>query len=131
MLLTTWQLLLLSLQTYASLNKRTVTANSKRAERPFLFDLNTHVKVESENDFQELRKHIGIWKKRFPMFVHDVRRIEQIVEHHIKNHSIALVNYRQTHGKNHLAQAQTELDEINRVVATVEKIELMAMLSRG
>ena len=28
-------------------------------------------------------------------------------------------------------EAQHELDEINRVIGTVEKIELMAMLTRG
>jgi phosphoserine aminotransferase len=30
-----------------------------------------------------------------------------------------------------LEKAQQEIDSINRVIATVEKIELMAMLSRG
>ena len=65
------------------------------------------------------------------MFKYDVNRIEAIVENHIKNYSMALIMHRQTHGKSHLAQAQHELDEINRVVGTVEKIELMAMLSRG
>jgi len=88
------------------------------------------VKIESEKDFNELRKQFGVWRKRFPMFVHDVKKIESIVEEHIKQHSIALVNYRQTHGKNYIQQAQQEIDSINRVVLTVEKIELMAMLSQ-
>jgi hypothetical protein len=65
------------------------------------------------------------------MFTHDVNRIEAIVENHIKNYSMALIMHRQTHGKSHLAQAQHELDEINRVIGTVEKIELMSLLSRG
>ena len=88
------------------------------------------MKIESEKDFNELRKQFGVWRKRFPMFVHDVKKIESIVEEHIKQHSIALVNYRQTHGKNYIQQAQQEIDSINRVVLTVEKIELMAMLSQ-
>ena len=89
------------------------------------------MQIESDKDFPELRKQFNVWRKRFPMFKHDVKRIETIVEQHIKNHSIALMMHRQTHGKSHLAQAQTEIDAINRVIATVEKIELMAMLSRG
>jgi hypothetical protein len=89
------------------------------------------MQIESDKDFPELRRQFNTWRKRFPMFKHDVTRIEAIVENHIKNHSIALMMHRQTHGKRHLAQAQTEIDAINRVIATVEKIELMAMLSRG
>jgi hypothetical protein len=88
------------------------------------------VKIESEKDFNQLRKQFSVWRKRFPMFVHDVKKIENIVEEHIKQHSIALVNYRQTHGKNYIQQAQQEIDSINRIVLTVEKIELMAMLSQ-
>ena len=38
---------------------------------------------------------------------------------------------RQTHSKSYLEQAQQEIDAINQVVATVEKMELMSMLSRG
>jgi hypothetical protein len=87
--------------------------------------------VESDKDFSELRKQFNVWRKRFPMFTHDVNRIETIVEKHIKNHSIALMMHRQTHSKSYLEKAQHELDEINRVIGTVEKIELMAMLSRG
>jgi hypothetical protein len=89
------------------------------------------MQITSDKDFQELRKQFLEWRKRFPMFAHDVKTIESIVEEHIKKHSIALVNYRQTHGKNYLEQAQKEIDAINQVVATVEKIELMSLLSRG
>ena len=96
-----------------------------------MFGLNIDMYIESDRDFPELRKQFNVWRRRFPMFTHDVKRIETIVETHIKNHSIALMMHRQTHGKNYLAQAQHELDEINRVIGTVEKIELMAMLSRG
>jgi predicted P-loop ATPase len=96
-----------------------------------LFDLNTFtMQIESEKDFPELRKQLAIWRKRFPMFRHDVNQIENIIEIHIQNHSIALVFYRQTKKKNYLEDAQKEIDNINRVVSTVEKLELMAMLSQ-
>jgi hypothetical protein len=53
------------------------------------------MQIESDKDFPELRKHFNVWRKRFPMFKHDVKRIEVIVEQHIKNHSIALMCYTQ------------------------------------
>jgi len=87
--------------------------------------------IESDKDFSKLRVQFSEWRKRFPMFVHDVNSIERIVEEHIKKHSQILIQYRQTHGKRYLEEAQKEILAINRVVATVEKIELMAMLSRG
>ncbi len=94
-----------------------------------MFGLNIGMKVESDKDFPELRKHINAWRKRFPMFKHDVNQIEHIVENHIQQYSIAMVHHRQTKNKNHLERAQRELDEINRVISTVGKLELMAMLS--
>jgi len=89
------------------------------------------MKVQSDKDFLELRNQFHIWRKRFPMFRHDVNQIENIIENHIQQYSIALVHYRQTKSRSCLEKAQKELDEINRVVATVEKLELMAMLSRS
>jgi hypothetical protein len=65
------------------------------------------------------------------MFTHDVNSIERIVEEHIKRHSQILIQHRQTHSKRYLDDAHAEITAINRVVATVEKIELIAMLSRG
>jgi hypothetical protein len=88
------------------------------------------MKVESDKDFKELRRQFAVWRKRFPMFTHDVDRIERIIENHIQNHSIALMYHRQTHQRQYLEQAQQEIDTINQVISTVEKIELMAMLSR-
>jgi hypothetical protein len=38
--------------------------------------------------------------------------------------------HRQTKQRRYLEQAQQEIDTINQVISTVEKIELMAMLSR-
>jgi hypothetical protein len=54
-----------------------------------------------------------------------------MVEQHIVEFSNAGIRYRQTHSRSHLETAQRELDEINRIVATVEKMELMSLLSRG
>jgi hypothetical protein len=89
------------------------------------------MKIESDKDFRQLRDQFSVWRKRFPMFIHDVNQIEHIIEHHIQNHSIIMVQHRQTHSRSYLEKAQLEIDAINRVIATVEKIELMAMLSRG
>jgi hypothetical protein len=95
-----------------------------------LFDLNIGMQIESEKDFPELRRQFSAWRNRFPMFVHDVKKIEHIIEHRIQNYSIALVGYRQTHSRSYLEQAQKEIDEINRVLSTVGKLELMAILSQ-
>jgi hypothetical protein len=89
------------------------------------------VKIESDQDFAELQTQFSLWRKRFPMFTHDVQQVERIVNQHIQAHSRIMVMYRQTHSKNYIEKAQQEIDAINRVLATVEKIELMAMLSRG
>jgi hypothetical protein len=88
------------------------------------------MQIESEQDFPKLRTQFNEWRKRFPMFTHDVIKIEHIVEEHIKRHSQILIQYRQTHKKCYLEQAQREITAINQVIATVEKIELMAMLSQ-
>ena len=86
--------------------------------------------IESEKDFPLLREKINQWKKQFPMFKHDVDSIEKAVELHIKQYSIALVNYRQTHKKNYLEEATKELEAITKMVAMAEKMQLMSILSR-
>jgi len=96
-----------------------------------LFDLNISMHVQSETDFPAVRQQIYSWKKRFPMFVHDVNQIEHIVEKHIQNFAIAGVYYRQTKSKSYLESAQKELDEINRVLSIAEKMELMTLLTRA
>jgi hypothetical protein len=88
------------------------------------------MQIESERDFPKLREQIQIWRKRFPMFRHDVNQIERILEVHIQNHSIALVFHRQTKKKKYLEDAQREIDSINKTIEIVEKLELMAMLSQ-
>ena len=89
------------------------------------------MQIESEKDFTELRKQFLVWRKRFPMFTHDVYQIEKIIDSHIQQHSKIMVMYRQTHSKSYLEKAQLEISAINQVIATVEKLELMAMLARG
>ena len=89
------------------------------------------MRIESESDFKELRKHLDSWRKKFPMFKHDVNQIEHIVEKHIQNYSIIMVQYRQTKSRACIEKAQHEIDEINRVLELVGKMELMALLSQG
>ena len=89
------------------------------------------MQIESERDFPELRQQFQIWRKRFPMFAHDVHKIEHVIENFITRYSNHLVLYRQTKRKSHLEAAQQEIDNINRSLEIVSKLELMAMLSRG
>jgi len=96
-----------------------------------LFGLNIRMKVESDQDFKQLREQFTAWRHRFPMFTHDVEQIEKIINSHIQTHSKIMVMYRQTKNRGYLEKAQRELDTINSVLATVEKMELMSLLSRG
>ena len=65
------------------------------------------------------------------MFTHDVQKIENVIEGFITRYSNHLVLYRQTKSKSHLENAQKEIDNINRALSVIEKLELMSMLSRG
>ena len=96
-----------------------------------MFDLNIRMKVETDKDFAELTQQFSVWRRRFPMFTHDVQRIEKIINQHITTHSKIMVMYRQTKNRSYLERAQQELDAINTVLATVEKMELISLLSRG
>jgi hypothetical protein len=89
------------------------------------------MKIETEKDFEELRRQSNVWRKRFPMFTHDVQHIEKMIDEHIQTHSKIMVLYRQTKNRSYIEKAQREIDAINRILKTVEKLELMAMLSRG
>ena len=96
-----------------------------------MFDLNIRMKVETDKDFAELRSQYSLWRKRFPMFTHDVQRIEKMIDEHIQAHSKIMVLYRQTKNRSYIEKAQREIDALNKIIDTVEKMELMAMLSRG
>ena len=89
------------------------------------------MKIETSQDFQELRSQFSVWRKRFPMFTHDVQRIEKIIDEHIQQHSKIMVMHRQTKNRSYLERAQKEIDAINQVLGTVEKLELISLLSRG
>lgn len=89
------------------------------------------MKLESDQDFKHLREQFTAWRHRFPMFAHDVEQIEKIINSHIQTHSKIMVMYRQTKNRGYLERAQRELDAINSVLATVEKMELMSLLTRG
>jgi hypothetical protein len=89
------------------------------------------MKIESDRDFEQLRAQFAGWRKRFPMFTHDVQLIEKMINQHIQEHSKIMVLHRQTKNRSHLEKAQQEIDAINKIIDTVEKMELMAMLSRG
>ena len=81
-------------------------------------------------DFSLVRKKISEWKKRLPMFRHDIRQIEDAIESHIKNYSQSMVDYRQSHKKIYLENAKKELEAIDNIVAIAEKTELMVILSQ-
>jgi len=89
------------------------------------------MKIESDRDFEQLRAQFAGWRKRFPMFTHDVKLIEKMINEHIQTHSKIMVLHRQSKNRSHLEKAQLEIDAINKIIDTVEKMELMAMLSRG
>ena len=89
------------------------------------------MKIESDKNFEQLRAQFAGWRKHFPMFTHDVKPIEKMINEHIQEHSKIMVLYRQTHSRSYLEKAQLEIDAINKIIDTVEKMELMAMLSRG
>ena len=88
------------------------------------------MQIESDQDFANLTQQFADWRNRFPMFAHDVKQIEKIIDSHIQDHSKIMVMYRQTKNRSYLEKAQTEIDMINSVLATVEKIELISLLSR-
>ena len=89
------------------------------------------MQIKDESEFPKLREQLKLWRKRFTMFSHDVNQIEKIIELHIQYHSIAMVFHRQTRSKKYLEDAEKEIQKINQVIATVEKLELMAMLSQS
>ena len=88
------------------------------------------MKIESDKDFEQLRAQFSAWRKRFPMFTHDVQHIEKMIDQHIQAHSKIMVLHRQTKNRSYLEKAQQEIDAINKIIDTVEKMELMAMLYR-
>ena len=60
-----------------------------------------------------------------------IQLLRKIINQHITAHSKIMVMYRQTKNRSYLERAQQEINTINTVLATVEKMELMSLLSRG
>jgi len=87
--------------------------------------------ITSHEDFNKIRDQLDKWKKRFPMFSHDVRRIQDAIEVHMKNYMDHLIKYKQTKSNHCIDRAQEELDKINGLLNTISKVELMALLSKG
>jgi len=89
------------------------------------------MECKSAEDFDLVRQEVRKWRKRHPMFKHDIERISAIIENHISEHSKILVDYRRTRNQRYLEKANNEIQEINRIMSTVGKVELMAILSQG
>ena len=88
------------------------------------------IEINSHKDFDKLREQLTKWRKRFPMFAHDVRRIQSSIEIHMKNYMEHLIRYKQTKSDHCISKAQSEIDKINTLMNTISKVELMALLSK-
>ena len=88
-------------------------------------------KIKNYNDFPKLRDQLTKWRKRFPMFAHDVKQFDTILEKHMKLHMDYIIKYKQTKRDAWLVKAQEELDHINRIITAISKVELIALLSKG
>jgi hypothetical protein len=88
------------------------------------------IEISSHEDFDKLREQLTKWRKRFPMFTHDVRRIQSSIEVHMKNYMEHLIRYKQTKSDHCISKAQSEIDKINALMNTISKVELMALLSK-
>jgi hypothetical protein len=88
------------------------------------------MELESDKDFPKLRQLMYTWRKNFPMFKHDVNKLEHTIESYIQEYSIALVHYRQTKQKRYVERAEQALRDIETVVNNAEKAMLMSLLSR-
>jgi len=83
-----------------------------------------------KTDFTDIRDHVKRYKKQFPMFMKDIRRIESTIDNHIKLHGQYLVQYKQTHSEKFREKADAEIEQINNLLKLIDKIELIAILSK-
>jgi hypothetical protein len=88
------------------------------------------IEINSHEDFNKLRTQLDKWRKRFPMFGHDIRTIQNSIEVHMKNYMEHLIRYKQTKSDHCISNAQSEIDKINALMNTISKVELMALLSK-
>jgi len=89
------------------------------------------IEIKSHEDFDKLREQLQKWRKRFPMFSHDVRRIQDSIDIHMKHYMDYLIKYKQSKKELYIEKAQGEIDKINALLNTISKVELMALLSKG
>ena len=89
------------------------------------------LEIKSHEDFDKLREQLQKWRKRFPMFSHDVRRIQDSIDVHMKNYMDYLIKYKKNKKERYIENAQGEIDNINALLNTISKVELMALLSKG
>ena len=89
------------------------------------------LEIESHKDFDKLRAQLDQWRKRHPMFGHDIRTIQSSIEHHMKAYMECLIKFKQTKSDRHIENAQLEIDKINTLINSISKAELMAILSKG
>ena len=83
-----------------------------------------------KSDFSDIKDNIKRYKKRFPMFLKDIRRIENTIDNHIKLHGQYLVQYKQTKSDKFREKAEAEIEQINNLLKLIDKIELMAILAK-
>jgi hypothetical protein len=86
--------------------------------------------VKHEDDFPRLRAHIKKYRRRFPMFSADIRRIETNIESSIKTYSEYMIKYRRTKSELFYNDAHNQLESISQLVKLIDQIELVAILSR-
>jgi len=89
------------------------------------------MRVINEDNLNDVKKHLKKYKKNFPLFLKDIERIESNIAKYSKNYSNIMVSYRQSKSRGHLQKAQEELDKINNLILTLDKIELMALMAKN
>ena len=86
--------------------------------------------VKDEDDFDRLRVHIKKYRRKYPMFSKDVERLQSTVENHIKLYSQYMFQHRSTKSQKYVDKAELEIEKINNLVKTIERIELLMHLSK-
>lgn len=88
------------------------------------------LEIQSHEDFDKLRQQLDKWRKRFPMFSHDIRTIQNSIEVHMKNYMDCLIKYKQTKSDRYIELAEKEIDKINSLMKAISQQELIALLSK-
>jgi len=86
--------------------------------------------VQHEDDFPRLRRHIRGYRRRYPMFHQDIRRIENNIESCIKTYSEYMIKYRRSKSETFHQDALQQLEHINNFIKLIDQIDLVALLSR-